>query len=279
MKQRINQLRQLSWHKFDRVSPFILVILILYLCWKLAALFWWMVAPPQVMQFQSVQLGSKQAQIPNISSFSLFSEPSSVAVNDQRNYELQGVVIAYPSQLSSAVIKVDSDIQNYRVGQVIDNSDYTLSEVYWDHVILRQANGATKEVRFKGIDNGLYQPLGLNTTQAPANTANTNNNTPQSPNAAIGQAIEQMQQNHEQYLQNLGVASSGNGYEVSDRTPAALKSALGLRTGDRIVSVNGQPVGQGQNDLQLLEQVKREGKATIVIKRGDQMMTIEQNFK
>ena len=279
MKQRINQLRQLSWHKFDRVSPFILVILILYLCWKLAALFWWMVAPPQVMQFQSVQLGSKQAQIPNISSFSLFSEPSSVAVNDQRNYELQGVVIAYPSQLSSAVIKVDSDIQNYRVGQVIDNSDYTLSEVYWDHVILRQANGATKEVRFKGIDNGLYQPLGLNTTQAPANTANTNNNTAQSPNAAIGQAIEQMQQNHEQYLQNLGVASSGNGYEVSDRTPAALKSALGLRTGDRIVSVNGQPVGQGQNDLQLLEQVKREGKATIVIKRGDQMMTIEQNFK
>ncbi|EPK2779245.1 PDZ domain-containing protein, partial [Acinetobacter baumannii] len=53
---------------------------------------------------------------------------------------------------------------------------------------------------------------------------------------------------------------------------------LGLRPGDRIVSLNGQTVGQGQTDVQLLEQARRAGQVKIEIKRGDQVMTIQQNF-
>ena len=39
------------------------------LCWKLASLFWLVVAPPQPIWFDRVALGSQQAQVPNISSF------------------------------------------------------------------------------------------------------------------------------------------------------------------------------------------------------------------
>lgn len=53
---------------------------------------------------------------------------------------------------------------------------------------------------------------------------------------------------------------------------------MGLRSGDRILSINGQTVGQGLSDVQLLEQVRREGHAKIEIKRGDQVMTIQQSF-
>ena len=278
MKIMLERMQQIQWQKLDKLSAIVLVVLILWLCWKLASLFWWVVAPPQVMQFERVELGSKQAQIPNISSFALFNEPSAAAANDNQNFELQGVVIGYPNRFSSAVIKVNDKAERYRVGDSIDNSAYQLSEVYWDHVVLRQSSGAVREVRFKGLDKGLYQPI------VPADQGTNNSSTvppaaAPSSNAAIGQAIQQMQQNRDQYLQNLGVGSStGNGYEVTERTPSALRNTLGLRPGDRILSVNGQAVGQGQNDIQLLEQVKREGQVKIEIKRGDQVMTIQQSF-
>ena len=100
-----------------------------------------------------------------------------------------------------------------------------------------------------------------------------------SPQSALGQAIQQMQDNREQYLKNMGVTGGGSdGYEISDRTPSNLKNTLGLRSGDRILSINGQTVGQGLSEVQLLEQVRREGHAKIEIKRGDQVMTIQQSF-
>ncbi|WP_343683075.1 type II secretion system protein N [Acinetobacter baylyi] len=279
-KSLMQYVQDKPWQHLDRLASVTLAVLILWLCWKLAALFWLLLAPPQVMQFERVQLGSQQAQIPNISSFALFNEPNVTNnANDQQNFELQGVMLAYPARFSSAVIKGKENADRYRIGDAVDNSSYQLAEVYWDHVVLRQSNGATREIRFKGMEKGLYQPI---VPPASATTSTTNDEHPSSPpsaGSAIGQAIQQMQQNRDQYLQNMGVSNSGEGYEVTDRTPSALKNTLGLRAGDRILSVNGQRVGQGQNDVQLLEQARRDGQVKIEIKRGDQVMTIQQSFK
>ena len=54
----------LSLKKVDRLAPIVLLLLILALCWKLASMFWWVVAPPQVMQPGQVSPGSQQQQIP-----------------------------------------------------------------------------------------------------------------------------------------------------------------------------------------------------------------------
>ena len=282
LKSWVETIRQKRLGQLDRLAPLILGLLIVWLCWKLAALFWLILAPPQAMQFERVQLGSQQAQIPNISSFALFNEPQlSNNPNDQQNFELQGVMLAYPSRLSSAVIKGKDSVDRYRVGEAVDNSSYQLSEVYWDHVVLSQPNGTTRELRFKGMENGLYQPI-LGTTTTPQNATSVppaSNTGSSGSGAALGQAIQQMQQNREQYLENMGVSSTADGYEVTERTPAALKNTLGLRAGDRILSVNGQRVGQGQNDVQLLEQARRDGQVKIEIKRGDQVMTVQQSFK
>ena len=278
MKTIAQKLQQFRWQQFDKTSAFILVLLVLWLCWKLASLFWWVVAPPQPMQFDRVALGSQQAQVPNISSFALFNEPATTTAQDNVNVELQGVLLGYPSYLSSAVIKLNDTAERYRVGETIGSTSYQLAEVYWDHVILKQDNGATREVKFKGLDNGLYQPIApvLNPQAATPQTSAPAQNSSQS---ALGQAIQQMQENREQYLKNMGVSGGGSdGYEISDRTPTNLKNTLGLRSGDRILSINGQTVGQGLSEVQLLEQVRREGHAKIEIKRGDQVMTIQQSF-
>jgi general secretion pathway protein C len=102
-----------------------------------------------------------------------------------------------------------------------------------------------------------------------SNNSTSRNN--DSPNRAINQAIEKLKQDREQYLGQMGVNTTQNGFEVTDQTPPALRARLGLKPGDKIVS-------SGVNEAQLLEQVRQAGQAKIEIQRGDQTMTIQQSF-
>ena len=280
MNEWIEKIQQLNWKQADRAAPILLVLLILYLCWKLASIFWLLVAPPQVMQVEPIALGSQQAQVPNIAAFALFQEVGATAAADESaNLLLQCVMVGYPSQFSSAVIKMNEVADRYRVGENIANTSYQLAEVYWDRVLLRQNNGTTRELKFKGIENGLDQSIVQPVANASSSFNNQATQMPQSQEQnALGQAVQKIQQDREQYLKDMGVNAGGEGYEVTSRTPTALRSKLGLQPGDRIMSLNGQAVGQGQSDAQLLEQARREGQVKIEIKRGDQVMTIQQDF-
>ena len=279
MNEWIEKIQQLNWKQADRAAPILLALLILYLCWKLASIFWLLMAPPQVIQLERVELGSQQPQVPNISSFALFQEASKTAAADENlNLVLQGVVMGSTSQFSSAVIKVNDVADRYRVGESINTTAYQLAEVYWDRVVLRQNNGTTRELPFKRMENGLDQAIVQPVVTAPNSSYQSNQAVPSQESSALGQAVQKIQEDREQYLKDMGVNAAGGGYEVTSRTPAALRSKLGLQPGDRIVSLNGQAVGQGQSDAQLLEQARREGQVKLEIKRGDQVMTIQQNF-
>jgi general secretion pathway protein C len=283
MAVSLNDLKNIELKQIDRAAPVVLLLLILYLCWKLAALFWLLIAPPQAMQLDRVELGSQQAQIPNIGAFSLFQEVGqSMGAIETTNIILQGVVVASPSYNSSAVLKINDQVDRYRVGEMLANSGFELAEVYWDRVILRRSTGATQEVLFKGLENGLNQPIvpetSASSSSMPAMPSSSMPEQP-SPQNEIGRAIQQMQENKDQYLQNMGVSAADGSYEVTSRTPAALRNHLGLRPGDRILSLNGQTLSQGQTEAQLLEQARREGQVKLEIKRGDQVMTIQQDLK
>ncbi|NNH76925.1 PDZ domain-containing protein [Acinetobacter sp. ANC 5380] len=279
MNEWIEKIQQLNWKQADRAAPILLALLILYLCWKLASIFWLLMAPPQVIQLERVELGSQQPQVPNISSFALFQETGKSAAADENiNLVLQGVVVGFPSQFSSAVIKVNDVADRYRVGESIDTTSYQLAEVYWDRVVLRQNNGSTRELPFKRMENGLDQPIVQPVVNALSSNHQSIQAVPSQESSALGQAVQKIQEDREQYLKDMGVNAASGGYEVTSRTPAALRSKLGLQPGDRIMSLNGQAVGQGQSDAQLLEQARREGQVKLEIKRGDQVMTIQQNF-
>ena len=113
-------------------------------------------------------------------------------------------------------------------------------------------------------------------TIAPSNGANTS---PSAANSAIGGAIQGLQQNASGYLSQMGVAATGQGYLVTDAMSAGLKNRLGLQTGDKVLSVNGQNVGQNPTqDAQLLRQVQQAGQAQIQVQRGDQVVTVRQSF-
>lgn len=274
------QFEKIQWKKVDRAAPLVLLLLILILSWKFAAMLWWVVAPPQLIQPEQVTMGSKQIQVPNISSFALFYEAGveATTANDNIDMYLQGVMVASPSRNSTAVIKIGETAERYVLGQLIEGTVYRLAAVNWDNVVLKNSNGSTKVLKFSGIAN-LYQPE----PSQEAETQSSDNPPPivAEPNSknAIGQAIEQMTDDREEYLKKMGVnTGNGQGYEVTEQTPAVLRNKLGLRPGDRILSLNGKSVGQGQGDVQLLEQAKREGQVKIEIKRGDQVMTFQQSL-
>lgn len=101
-------------------------------------------------------------------------------------------------------------------------------------MILRKSSGATQEILFKGLENGLNQPIVPDTSAASSNSmppTHTESDMPEqpSPQSEINRAIQQMQENKDQYLQNMGVSAAEGGYEVTSRTPAALRNRLGLR--------------------------------------------------
>lgn len=270
----LQKLPELNLKQFERVAPLCLMLLILALCWKLAGLFWLWVAPPQVMQMPRVELGSQQPQVPNITNFALFAEQSKNPADDQLNLQLQGVVVGQPSQFSSAVIKANNVAERYRVGENIEGSAYYLAEVYWDRAILKNNSGQTRELFFQGIDN-------LDQQIVPPATAPVVAPAVSQEQQALGQAVQNLQQDREQYLKDLGVNTNNTeqGYQVTEQTPAALRSRLGLQAGDQIMSLNGQTIGQGQNDAQLLERARREGQVKIEVKRGDRIITVQQNFQ
>ena len=99
MHDWIEKLKQYNWKNTDRLAPAVLAVLIMCLCWKLASMLWLVLAPPQVMQMDRVELGSQQPQVPNISSFALFQEAGRASgADEQLNIVLQGVVVGYPSR-------------------------------------------------------------------------------------------------------------------------------------------------------------------------------------
>ena len=282
MQQWVDKLKNV---KIDRVAPIILLLLLIWLSWRIANLFWWFMAPPQTPTVQQVVMGAQQKVMPDIVRFSLFEEQG---VNPQAQQQdlpikLEGVMLSSPSYLSSALIRVNNQATSFRVGANIEGTSLTLDEVYWDRIIVRESSGATREVIFGD------KPFSLNnmdtTAEAASNISSANNNTvppfaPPANNAqnAIGNAIDQIQNDRDNYLNQMGLAATGGGFEISERTPPALRARLGLKPGDRIISVNGQSVGSGMNEAQLLEQMRKSGQAKIEIQRGEQTLTIQQNF-
>lgn len=268
--------RYFSLKTLDLAGPWVLFLLVVWACWKTAALIWLVLAPPQPPVARDIALSYQTAtNIPNLTGFSLFKEqqvdlPSGQASVAQVPLKLEGVFLSQPSSRSAAVIRVNSVSTRYRVGEQLEGTSQRLIAVAWDHIILGDANGQRATLYFG--DESATQAGAASVQPAAAVDS------PQSAQNALGDAIRQLQSNPSGYLSQMGIQSSSQGYEITDAAPADLRNKLGLRSGDKIVSLNGRPLGQVQNDVRLLQQIQQQRSAQIEIRRGDQTMTIQQSF-
>lgn len=293
----------------NQLSPWLLFAAVGMLCWFLASTIWLLVAPPKVVSLPAVNL-STQAAKSSFSGdvFSLFKvpepakpEPTHTVTNT--NFGLEGVMLASPASMSSAIISENGTSKRYRVGQKVGGSDYRLNEVSWKKVVLVDTQGNEVTV-------DLYADFDLN---AAANyKQNANNPTashtvgydnfadiphlpppishqtsePASPpldiksqvNNMLEKAANELKSNPAGYLNRMGVMATGDGYEITAAMNSDIRANIGLQPGDKVISVNGQSIGQPEQDAALLEEVKRTGSAEIQVQRGSQIITVRQQF-
>ncbi|MDE4455000.1 type II secretion system protein N [Psychrobacter sp. DAB_AL62B] len=285
----------------NRFSTWLLLLVIAWLCWTAARLLWLLLAPPLAPTLPLVPLQNNATSSTDYSSlFAIFADPDPVAaaVQPPPNIVLKGVLLAIPESLSSALLDVNGEVKNYRIGDTLKDSDYTLVAVAWNEVIIADATDKETVIRMPeampldqsammagAVSNQRLQdgnmlptaplPDQTNTDSQPATEA-TGESAPQS---AIDEAVTELQENPASYLSRMGVMAGGDSYQVTAAMPANLRNRLGLEPGDRVLTVNGQSVGSNPGqDANVLQQVKQAGEAQIEVQRGDQVITIRQQF-
>ena len=274
-------LRRVQWQNlFNPVAPWLLAALVLWLCWQLAAVIWLLAAPPQPPLVRDVALQSQPSLVPNISAVQLFKIERPPLVSDSAPamgvnvpMRLQGVMLSRPAARSSAMILMNGVTDRYRVGQTLKDTSLQVASVYWDRVQLRRPDGSVLTLKF-GEDSPLDPPPTAPSIAAPTSGMNPTARV----DLALTEAQSQLASNPASYLTRMGLTATGQGYEVTAGAPANLRNQMGLRAGDRIVSINGQTLGQPQNDAKLLEQIRQTRNAQIEIQRGEQTLTIQQSF-
>lgn len=273
-------LRRVQWQVLNPIAPWLLAGLLLWLCWQVAAVIWLIAAPPQPPLVRDVALQNQPNRVPNLSTVQLFkierpdlSASTSVAALNVP-MRLQGVMLSKPASGSSAMILMSGKADRYRIGQTLKDVQLEVVSVSWDQVQLRRPDGSFVTLKF-GDDNPITNP---SNTVIPSSVAAPSLNLSARIDSALADAQSQLSSNPASYLTRMGLAATGQGYEVTAGAPANVRNQMGLRPGDRIVSVNGQALGQPQNDARLLEQVRQTRSAQIEIQRGEQTLTIQQSF-
>ena len=295
----------------NRLSVWLLLLAIIWLCWVAARLLWLILAPPvaPALPLQSIQNNSNNA-VDNSGLFAIFTEPEVAAIATQPppNIVLKGVLLAIPENLSSALLEVSGEVKNYRIGDSLKDSGFTLISVDWNAVIitnaaqqqtvislpaampLDQRGLAATAIGNQRLPNNSSLPVaplpdtlalnndGLNNT---ANNAadNTASGAANESSSAIDEAVSSLQENPANYLNKMGVMASNEGYQVTAAMPSSLRNRLGLEPGDKVLTVNGQNVGSSPTqDASVLKQAQQSGEAQIKVQRGDQVITIRQQF-
>ena len=272
-------LRRVQWQLLNPIAPWLLAALVLWLCWQVASVIWLITAPPQPPLVRDVALQSQPSRVPNLSAVQLFKierpdlSTASSAATLNVPMRLQGVMLSQPASGSSAMILMSGVADHYRIGQTLTDTQLEVIGVSWDQVQLRRPDGTVVTLKF-GDDNPTSNPPNTvpNTPAAAASNAG------ERIDSALSDAQSQLSSNPASYLTRMGLAATGQGYEVTAGAPANIRNQMGLRPGDRIVSVNGQALGQPQNDARLLEQIRQTRSAQIEIQRGEQTLTIQQSF-
>ena len=176
---------------------------------------------------------------------------------------LEGVLVgARPEDSGAIVAQSNGDTAYYRVGDRLPGNA-ELAEVEAHRVLLRRA-GQYESLSFEDAANA--QELVEETREMPA----------QSPDQLLADTRQQLEIMGAAALQKFGLspvredAESGYRYDGSN----ALLNAVNLRSGDVITAINGQRLGNPEQDKALLEDWRNQSRLDIELERNGSVLTV-----
>ncbi|MEJ6670861.1 MAG: general secretion pathway protein C [Candidatus Azotimanducaceae bacterium] len=196
------------------------------------------------------------------------------------NLELQGVFLSdVPSTSSAIVAERGKDGKLYLVGDKLPGNS-VLHSVESNHILLRRGARLEKLLFItKRLNIEASNSATASTSRRPSTQGKPTSSRPtqasQSGSPSAGSAIlsavrDRLQRNPQAVLKEYGLSAvapgSSQGYKVDTAHPAL--NNTGLQPGDRVVSVNGAPLGVAMNDARLIDQARAAGRVRVEVERG-----------
>jgi general secretion pathway protein C len=241
----------------------------------------------------------------NIASLNLFGEQAVQAATvaadapeTKLNLELQGVFNADVAEDSTAIVaELNKNGELYRIGDRLPGNAI-LDSVFSDHILIRR--GAKLE-KLLFSDSKIRQQF----TRTSANSATAQNQplAQNSPTTRLQQVRERIAERKQSALSNpqnqprskireyvsalqkrisddpagllteLGVSAvesgSNKGYRIGSEASQQALAQAGLQSGDVVLSVNGQPVGNVINDQNLINQAMNSARVRVEVQRNE----------
>ncbi len=184
--------------------------------------------------------------------------------NTASEIRLKGVFAVEGKTLSAAVVNLGAKDQVVHQGEEISKG-IKLTEVNADHIIISR-NGVREQIAL-----ARYQPGAVARTPVAASSGFRLNVASNSPNgySLSRQELNTILQDPRQmdFLGRIGVAPGG-GVRIDDAGGNTLAGKLGLKAGDIIASVNGQPVNSAGDLARLYSQFNTTASVRVEVKRA-----------
>lgn len=209
------------------------------------------------------------------------------AVETRLPLELLGVFVADDESESAAIVAQKGKAGLlYTVGEKVPGNAELL-EVHADHIVLRRA-GNRETLRFPQVASGApvavppSQPGPASSGAAPM--AEPTAAAPETPRDYVASYRERIDADPEGTLKEIGITpvseGSAQGYRLDSAAASSpYLSQTGLQPGDVVLSVNGQPVGNIQQDRHQLDNILAEGSARIEVQRGTRRFFVTASLK
>lgn len=294
----------------DRLQQLLVVLasvaLVVATGWLLARLVWLVVeGPPQALPAVAAPAAQsaaprRQYQPDAARDWRLFGDAAAPVVAGQAetapdtslSLQLLGTFSTGNDRLAGAVIaERGKDGELYRIGASVPGGA-VVEKVESDRVLLRR-RGQLETLRFDAIasagggaatDDPLragmdalsgFRNVRGRLSKPPEDDGDDSGDALSKARSLLGSLQEDLASNPQGVLDELGLKPApGSGYLVGEGSNAEAMRNLGLRPGDVVLSVNGKPLGNVQNDARMIDEVKASGEARVEVRRGSQTFTV-----
>ena len=202
---------------------------------------------------------------------------------------LRGILLQTDPAQSSALIATDGSTLRYVIGDSIAGKA-VLTEIM-DRQVVLDVNGNPQTLGFPNADNlplgdaqlsqtaaEAPEPSGLDRLRAALGVASGSIEIKDPPPPVttddyITMWRERIIRNPNQVLGEIGLLAGEKGYTIDETHDPGIKLA-GLKAGDRVARVNGQAVGNVEQDRKFFDEVAASGVARLEVVRGDRTFVL-----
>lgn len=216
--------------------------------------------------------------------------PEEPTVETRLPLVLHGVFVAKNPTNSTAIVAQKGRAgEIYGIGERMPGNA-TLEAVHRSHIVLKRA-GTRETLRFPGDGKGMVVPSKRRGTDADRNGFDSPlpelaereiaaiapppdaSGAGQAARQVLRQFQERAQKDPQAVLDELGLEAVADGdaagYRLSRMADSSYLRQTGLQSGDLILSVNGQPVGDIDPNRLNLDNLLAQGQARIEVQRGE----------